>query len=121
MNCIVCDKIITLLDDNLNEEETVFNKKSHRQRDEKENTEFTYTEDASSFSWIEGTVSVFRVGFGSNLDGCEIVVCVCDECLEKSIKSGKSAMISNYYTTDQNEVKNLRKIWRRNNNLNKLI
>lgn len=121
MNCIVCDNQINLLDSGVNEEEIVFTRKSHRQRDDSENTEYTYTEDASSFSWVNGSVSIFRIGFGSDFDGCEIAVCVCDECLKNSIHSGKSALIKSHYATDKKEVENFRKIWRRNANLNKLI
>lgn len=122
MNCIVCDAKINLLDSNsLKEEDVIFNKKEYKQKDDKENTEYTYVEDASSFSWVEGSVSMFRVGYGSKFDGCEIVIAVCDNCIDKSIHSGKSALIKNYHDLDGDMVRRLRKTWRRNKNLNGLI
>jgi hypothetical protein len=101
----------------LSDEEAVFN------REKKPNNE-AGTYGAENRMWHKGVVEKISAGYGSTLDGDQYIVAICDDCIKEKREDGTIAFISNYMMSDksmEDELDKYRKIWRRSNNLNKLI
>ena len=117
MMCICCDKTISLLfaDDKVNEEDIVFKK-------EEKNSKLLTA--AANECWLNGTIGFLSCGYGSSFDGDQIILALCDDCLEKKRNLGVIAGVGNYMSS-ADYIKELKEkwrlTWRRYNKLNKLL
>jgi hypothetical protein len=105
------------MEDNITEEDAVF------QITEKRIGDRIVKVKAGSRMWLNGIVGEISAGFGSNQDGDEYVIAVCDNCIKEKVSDGTVAHISNYMirTDEVKEIIKENKIkWRRNNNLDQL-
>ena len=123
--CICCDKKINIIpinsDDKNNEEDIVFNKRKRQIHDEHDSEEII---DASSQMWLDGIIGLVSAGYGSNYDGDEFIIAICDECIEKKKMTGNIAYINNYMgypIKDDEDYKNSRIAWRRYNRIDDLL
>ena len=117
MKCICCDFNITTMEDGLNEEEAVFSVLERRV-----GNRIVYVK-AGNRMWLGGSVGEISAGFGSNLDGSEFVIGICDNCITAKIEDGTIAYIGNYMIRTEEVEKDIlekRIKWRRINNLNQI-
>ena len=47
-----------------------------------------------NMSWLDGNVSVMHCGYGSRYDLSNIIIALCDDCIEKNLHDGKIAVLS---------------------------
>jgi len=52
------------------------------------------TDIATNMSWQNGNVAVMHCGYGSKYDLTNILIAMCDECIEKSLQDGRTAILS---------------------------
>jgi len=119
MKCICCGFRIKAeyLDEGWNQEDAVFKVESKLIRDK---TEYFRAENRN---WYDGVVGNISAGYGSNHDGDQYVIGICDKCVTEKLYDGSLAYTGNYmFKNEYIEVEKdkYRKIWRRNNNLDEL-
>lgn len=91
MKCICYNKKISLLQENsLKESKIVFKREQRIVRDR------VITLDAGSEMWNGGIVGLISAGYGSNTDGDEFIIAICDECLATKKDNGTVAVVGNY-------------------------
>ncbi len=84
---------------------------------------------AENAMWLGGTVGNISAGYGSDEDGSMFVIAICDKCTKDKMEDGTLAYIGDYMfgrgglnKTIQDEYnEKYKKIWRRRNNIDKLL
>ncbi len=72
-----------------------------------------------------GIIHVIDAGYGSNRDGDQFIIAICDDCIKVNVEDGTLLFYDNYmfrgddYTNKQ--IENSKKIFRRRKNLDGLI
>lgn len=127
MKCICCEKNIIkpgYPDSDMSEEDYIWSIRRYGKDNER-------IEKAENRSWRDGLVANVSAGYGSKYDGSMYVIAICDNCIEKKHNSGVIAFIgdyledfddfSNYGSFISNMINESKKIWRRDQNLDKLL
>lgn len=105
------------MEDDINEEEAVFQVRERRVGNR------IVEVKAGSRMWLNGVVGQISAGFGSNQDGSEFVIGICDNCIKDKIEDGTIANIGNYMlrTEEMQKILQENRIkWRRFNNLDQV-
>lgn len=118
MKCICCERnIVRPYDKEISEEDYIWSIRSYG----KDNSQ---KERAENRMWIDGLVANVSAGYGSTLDGNMYVIAICDECTKKKHQEGIIAYTGDYIINDKefNEemIEESKKLWRRDQNLDKL-
>jgi len=71
--------------------------------------------------WLDGIVANTYCGYGSSYDGAQLVMAICDNCIESRLESGHIAYIGHSFIPEFNVSIEHRRNWRRINNLDELI
>lgn len=125
MKCICCERNIIKPGDSpwsngSTEEDYIWNTRQYDSSDEN-----ILYEKAENRMWNDGIVANISAGYGSTLDGNMYVIAICDECTRKKHQEGIIAYTGDYLISDidyNNEmVEESKKLWRRDQNLDKLV
>lgn len=115
MMCVCCGKKLPVLYPELpeiSEESMVFDEEHRKTR------RGCIIINANNRCWNNGIVGIISAGFGSNKDGCEFVIALCDVCLDVKLNNGVVACLDNHIMSDidvkpfKNEF---REIWKKFN------
>jgi len=72
-----------------------------------------------------GIIHVIDAGYGSNRDGDQFIIAICDDCIKENLEDGTLLYYDNYMFRDEKfieeEKENSKKIFRRRKNLDGLI
>jgi hypothetical protein len=116
MKCICCEEnTIKPYDKDMTEEEYIWSIEN-RGNDRKLRAE--------NRMWSDGLVANVSGGYGSTHDGSMWVIAICDKCLTKKHDSGIIAYTGDYMSNDvkfdEEDVEKSKKLWRRDQNLDRL-
>lgn len=128
MKCICCERNVvkptfsgSLRDGEnqiLNEEDYIWKTTHHGEN--------RTMEKAENRMWDDGIVSNIAAGYGSKHDGSMYVISICDECIDKKQNDGIIAFVGDYLFANHVDftdglINESKKLWRRDQNLDKLI
>jgi hypothetical protein len=72
-----------------------------------------------------GIIQVIDAGYGSNRDGDQFIIAICDDCIKENVEDGTLLYYGNYMWQDEEfveeERENSKKIFRRRKNLDGLV
>lgn len=52
------------------------------------------TDIAVNMMWHQGSVAIMNCGYGSRYDLTNIVIAMCDDCVEKNLQQGRIAILN---------------------------
>ena len=112
MKCICCEKKIEPIYNDVAEEKLIFEK------EERITVKGTVILDASNRGmWLDGIVGIISAGYGSDKDGDQYAVAICDVCLTKKTENGTIALIDNYIipNSSKDNLNEYRELWKKFN------
>ena len=123
MYCISCKKNNVLPENwrngTANSEEDVLWRQKRKERENKSilniNNEMIHN----------GIIQVINSGYGSNHDGNQFIIAICDDCIKENVEDGTLLYYDNYMFGDdkfiEEEREKSKKIYRRRKNLDGLV
>jgi len=116
MYCICCKKnnVNPIIQTSVNEEDLLW-KKEKRGDD-------TLTINNEMID--NGVIHIIDAGYGSNHDGAQLIIAICDECIGKNLDDGTILFHNDYVFTDktyiEENIDKSKQIYRRRKNLDNL-
>jgi hypothetical protein len=124
MYCICCKKNIikpsSLGSDHIDEESTLWSE------EERENpvTGDKYYYTVNNQMVDNGIINIIDAGYGSKHDGDQIIIAVCDRCIDENLEDATLLYYGNYMSSNSkrviDEIEKSKKIYRRRKNLDNI-
>lgn len=124
MYCICCKKNNVIPENyrsgfSETEEDSLYIKK------ERDSTDRNYTLNINNEMIDNGIIQVIDAGYGSNHDGDQFIIAICDDCINENKENGTLLYYDNYMHSGEGfveeEKERSKKIYRRRKNLDGLV